>query len=297
MRAALIAVSLALSLGAAHATPSDDLDQAKAVYRTGQYQKALPLFNALLYPPPPKLGRQEDLTDAYVALGVCRYETGDTPGAKREFEQALSLDPSSRIDPLIVTDPTAIQVFNDTKLDVKQRIEAEAARKRRADLAKLRASLIGFEQHSFALNFAPFGFGQFQNKDTAKGIFFATTEGLALGTSVVVYGYLLNTYGFRSTHVPLADGPNVRFLQQVEIGSGVLFLGLWVYSAVDSLRHYKPQVRAAIDEDLLPPELRDPDAKKPRTKRPRAAKPSSWLDHLSPIVTPYGAGIGLAWEN
>ena len=292
MRAALIALVLAIAT-AAHAAPSDDLDAGKAAFRTGQYQKALPILNALLYPPPPKLARPEDLTDAYVALGVCRFETGDTSGAKREFEQALTIDPNSRIDPLIVTDPTAIQAFNETKLDLKKRMDEDAERKRKADLAKIRASLIGFEQHQFTLNFVPFGVGQFQNKDNAKGVFFAATEGAALVASASIWGYLVNKYGIRSTHVPLEDGPNVRFLQQVEIGTGVLFIGLWVYGAIDSYRHYQPQTRATIDDDLLPPELRDPDKKKKRAK----PRPTSLLDHLSPMVTPNGAGIGLSWEN
>jgi tetratricopeptide (TPR) repeat protein len=295
VRLALIAIVLAIG-GVARATPTADFDLAKTAYRNGQYQQALPLFNALLYPPPPKLASQEDLTDAYLALGVCRYETGDTPGAKREFEQALSLDPNSRIDPLIVTDPTAIQTFNETKLDVKKRLDEEAERKRRADIAKLRASLIGFEQNRFGFNFVPFGGGQFQNRDTPKGIFFATTEVLALGTSFGIFGYLVNKYGLRSTNVPREDGANVRFLQQIEIGSGIMFFGLYAYGVYDALRHYKPQVRAAIDEDLLPPELRDPDAKKAKKKPPPKGK-TSLLEHLSPMLTPNGAGIGLSWEN
>ena len=48
---------------------------------------------------------RDELADAYLALGVCRYETGDPAGAKREFEQALSINSDIRIDPLIVTDP------------------------------------------------------------------------------------------------------------------------------------------------------------------------------------------------
>lgn len=297
MRAALILALLVLATSVAPAAPHDDLDVARAAYRKSDYAHALPLFNALIYPPPPKLASQDDQVDVYVALGVCRYETGDTAGAKREFEQALTLDPNSRIDPLIVTDPGVIQVFNETKGEIKKRQDEEADRKRKADLAKLRASLIGFEQHNFALNFVPFGIGQFQNGDKAKGFFFATTEGLALGSSLAIWGYLVNKYGIRSTHVPLDDGPNVRFMQQIEIGSGLLFLGLWAYGAIDAYRHFKPQVRREIDEDLLPPELRDPDAVKKKKKAKTTPKKSSLLEHLSPIVTPNGAGIGLSWEN
>jgi tetratricopeptide (TPR) repeat protein len=281
MRIALIILTLCAAT--ASATPQEELDAAKAAYRRGNYQKALPLFNALLYPPPPRVSGE--LAEVYLALGVCRFETGDHAGASREFEQSLSLNPNAKIDPLIVTDPAVLRAFDDTKLAIKKRLEDEAARKRKADLAKLRASLIGFEQHSFVLNFIPFGIGQFQNHQSTKGVLLAASQGLALLCSVSIWGYLVNRYGIRSDRVPLEEGPQVRLLQQVEIGSGVLFFGLWIAGVVDSLRNYTPQTRAAIDDRLLPPELRDPDA-----------KTTSYLRHITPLWIPSGgAGIGLVW--
>ncbi len=127
MRAALI---ILLLCAVAHATPSDDLDQAKIAYRNGQYSAALPLFNSLLYPDR-KLADVNETADAYLALGVCRYETGDLRGAKREFEAALISNSNVRLDPLIVTDPTALAAFNETRLNFQDQIRAEAERKRR----------------------------------------------------------------------------------------------------------------------------------------------------------------------
>ncbi|CAN5623902.1 hypothetical protein BH11MYX1_BH11MYX1_25580 [soil metagenome] len=290
MRAALIAAVLVF-VGAAHAAPNDELDQAKAAYRGGQYSRALPLFNALLYPPPPKLASPKDLADAYLALGVCRFETGDTPGAKREFDQALSFDTDVRIDPLIISDQTAIDAFNQTRVDREQRTAAEQERKRKADLRKLRESIIGFESHPLYLNFVPFGVGQFQNKQPGKGIAFAASEVVTLTVSASIWIYLVNTYGIRSTRVRADDAVRVRSLQQIEIGSGFAFLGLWVLGAVDAYLHYKPQTRAEIDESLLPPELRDLDKPGPKNKAPQASI------HIVPMLTPDGAGLGLSWEN
>lgn len=288
---------LSMAIATASATPQEELDAAKAAYRKGNYPKALPLFNALLYPPPPRIGGE--LAEIYLALGVCRYETGDHVGATREFEQALSLNPNTKIDPMIITDPGVLQAFDDTKLAIQKRLDDEAARKRKADLAKLRASLIGFEQHSFVLNFVPLGVGQFQNHQTTKGVLFAASEGLALLCSVSIWGYLVNRYGIRSDRVPLEEGPQVRLLQQLEIGSGVVFFGLWIAGVVDSLRNYTPQTRAAIDDRLLPPELRDPDAAAPKKKPPSSPpKSASYLRHITPLWLPTGgAGIGLVWEN
>jgi len=296
VRLALIA-TLAFAATAAQAAPNDELDQARSAYRSAQYSRALPLFNALLYPPPPKLAGKDELADAYLALGVCRYETGDPSGAKREFEQALSFNSEIRIDPLIVTDPTAIDAFNETRVGIQDRIRAEMEAKRRSeDRAKLlaiRQSMVGIETHPLYLTFFPFGVGQFQNEDRPKGVFFAATEGATLITSAAIWGYLVNTYGTRSTHVPLEDAQRVRSLQQLEIGTGFAFFGLYVLGVVDAYVHYKPQTRTAIDESVLPPELRG--LLKPeepvKKKRPKTSL------HVVPMLSPNGAGIGLSWEN
>jgi tetratricopeptide (TPR) repeat protein len=303
VRAALIAlVALAATAHAApsdeprpHATPGDDLDRAREAYRNGEYSVALPLFNALLYPPPPRLASPRELTDAYVALGVCRFETGDPIGAKREFEQALALDPSATIDSLIVSDIAVRQVFNETKLDMRARERAEAEAKHRAELRQIRNGMVGVEPHSLVVALLPFGLGQFQNNQTMKGTIFAASEGVLFVTSLGTWYYLVNEYGIRSTHVPLEDGTTVRHLQQLEIGSGVGFLGLWLWGAIDAYRHYKPQTQVELDESLLPPELRDLD--KPKPKKPAPPKPTSLLEHIVPIVTQSGVGIGLGWEN
>ena len=137
-----------------------------------------------------------------------------------------------------------------------------------------------------------FGVGQFQNKQDAKGAFFAATEGVMLISSVSIWLYLVNTYGIRSTRVGPDDASSVLRLQQTEIGTGFAFLGLWVLGAVDSYLNYKPQTRAEIDDSLLPIELRDLDKPAPKKKLP----PKTSF-HVLPMFVPNGAGIGLAWEN
>jgi len=297
VRVALIAAIVAIA-SIAQAAPNDELDQARSAYRSAQYSRALPLFNALLYPPPPKLASKDELADAYLALGVCRYETGDPAGAKREFEQALSINSEIRIDPLIVTDRTAIDAFDETRIGLQDRIRAEMEAKRRAEdrarLLAIRQSMVGVETHPLYLTFFPFGVGQFQNEDRAKGVFFAATEAATLITSASVWGYLVNTYGIRSTRVPLEDAQRVRSLQQLEIGTGFAFLGLYVLGVVDAYVHYKPQTRTAIDESVLPPELRG--LLKPETAPPPKKKPKTSF-RVVPMLTPDGAGIGLSWEN
>jgi tetratricopeptide (TPR) repeat protein len=298
VRALIVMILLALG-GLAQATPSQDLAKAREHFRNGRFEQALEKYNALLYPFP-QLASADDLADAYIALGVCRFETGDNPGAVREFQRALQIDQNRQLDPLVVTNKKAIELFDDTKTEIRIRAEREAARKREAEererLRKIKASLIGVRDNPYAYNFLPFGVGQFQNGQRAKGAFFLGTELLTVGTSIGIWGYLVNKYGIRSTQVPLEDGPRVRLLQQIEIGTGVAFFGLYVWGVIDANLNYKRQVRTEIDESLLPPELRDIDKKPAAKEKP---KKTSFLRrlHVTPMLSPDSAGIGIGWEN
>jgi tetratricopeptide (TPR) repeat protein len=295
---ALIVVATWIVLGLcaiASATPRDELKAANQAFRAGQYNDARDKYNALLYPDI-QLADSNDLVEAYVNLGVCRLETGDDGGAKREFEKALQIDPNKQLDPLIITNKKAIALFDDTKTDLRVRAEREKNARREAEekerIRKLRASLIGVQGNTKVLIGVPFGAGQFQNGDTAKGAFFLGAGLITFTTSIGIFAYLTNKYGIKSSSVPLEEGPRVRRLQQIEIGTGIAFWGLWLWGAIDAYRHYKPQVRVKLDESLLPPELREtpPPPKKPKEK-------TSY--HLVPMLTPdgTGAGIGIGWEN
>ncbi len=276
------------------ATPREDLASANKAFREGQFLEARDKYNYLLYPKA-QLADTNDLVEAYVNLGVCRLETGDDDGAKSEFEKALELDPNKQLDPLVITNKRAIVLFDDTKADIRTRREREANARREAAeaerLRKLKESLITVRDNPYYLTFVPFGVGQFQNKEVPKGLFFLGAELVTVGTSISIWGYLVNKYGIRSDQVPLDEGPRVRRLQQIEIGTGIAFFGLYLWGVIDANLHYKRQVRTELDESLLPEEL--------RTKPKKRPKKTSVLEriHISPMITPDGAGIGLGWEN
>jgi hypothetical protein len=289
----IAACALLLATSVAFATPRDDLKAANKAFREGQYGDARDKYNALLYPDI-QLADSNDLVEAYVNLGVCRLETGDDPGAKREFEKALQIDPNRQLDPLVITNKKAIALFDDTKADIRVRAEREANAQREAKerqrIRDIKRSMIGVQGNQKLLIGIPFGVGQFQNGDRRKGAFFLGAGLVTFTTSVGIFAYLTNKYGIKSDKVPLDEGPRVRRLQQIEIGTGIAFWGLWVWGAIDAYRHFKPQTRVKLDESLLPPELREnppPPKKKEKTSY-----------HLVPMLTPDGgAGIGIGWEN
>ena len=277
MRVPLVAFAVVALCGVASAVPSEDLDQARKAFRAGKLDLALPLFNALLYPQE-QLANREELTDAYIALGVCRFAAGDVPGAKREFEKALSYDRDRQMDPSAVNMPDAIKLFEETKRELATREFAEAAAEQHArDLA----NTVIVQAHPYALNFVPGG-GQLERHAYLKASLIVGGEVATAAISAGIWGILVNRYGLTNTHVPLADGAHVRLLQQVEIGTGIGFFAIWGYSIVDALVYYRAETkRRATDSDL-------PAAPAPKKK-------TSF--HVVPMLAPNSAGIGIAWEN
>lgn len=295
MRAAVVAVFV-LVAAHAHATPNQQLAAANAAFRSGKFSDALDKYNSLLYPPPPKLADREEITEAYVNLGVCRVDAGDLEGAKREFEKALGLDPNRQLDPLLVTNKEAIRLFDDTKADLRNR-ERDAAAKQalaqaNAEREALRKGLVVYESHNFYLNFIP-PFGQLQNDEPAKAIAFGSAEVVTLATSVTIWAYLADKYGINNQHlmVDRQTAQSIRTMQELEVGAGIAFLAVYAWASYDAYRHYKPLRRVTLDEKVIQEQL-DLELQK------RKAKPPKTSFHLVPMITPNGgAGIGVGWEQ
>ncbi|MGH9888592.1 MAG: hypothetical protein ACREBE_23870 [bacterium] len=296
---AVVMLVLAAVAPAAQASPAQDLDRARFSFREHDYDSAMKLATYLLYPDE-KLAAPADLVEAHVILGASNFETGHRIEAKNEFEKALQIQPDKMLTDKLFSEG-AIRLFDETKVDIEARAERDAQLRKLADererIRKYRESLVFVEKRSFVINFAPFGAGQFQNKQPWRGILFAAGQGLTGGISVGVFLYLSGKYGLVAK-VPLPEVTRVKELQQVEIGTGIAFFAIYAWGVVDALLNYKPTVQ--IEGDSLPPSLRD--LPQDRTIKPPAkppAKKTSALDrlHLHPLIAPDVAGIGLTWEN
>jgi len=292
-------VTLALAVAAARlaqASPAQDLDRARFSFREHDYDSAMKLATYLLYPDE-KLAAPADLVEAHVILGASNFETGHRAEAKTEFERALQIQPDKSLTDLLFSEG-AIRLFDETKADIEARAERDAQLRKLADererIRRYRESLVVVEKRTFVVNFAPFGAGQFQNKQPVRGLLFAAGQAITGGISAGAFLYLAGKYGLNAA-VPLADGQSARRMQQIEIGAGVAFYAIYAWSVVDALLNYKPSVQIQGDDSLLPP--LPPDQRRP--PRPPASKKTSLRDrlHLRPMISPETAGIGLSWEN
>jgi hypothetical protein len=92
----------------------------------------------------------------------------------------------------------------------------------------------------------------------------------------------VSAYGYGGS-VPTAEAASARRLQQLEIGAGAAFLGLYAWGVIDALLHYRPRAQVQGDDSLLPADLRAPPPTESRL-------------HLGPTLLPGGAGAALTWE-
>jgi len=290
VRASVILVLAVLS-ATAHADPRRDLDKAITTFKAKDWQSAAQQLNFLLRPQP-QLASASDLVEAYVLLGVCHYEMGNRDRAKIEFEAALALQPDKSLDSLLFSEG-AIRVFDETKRELQERAKRDTedrkVRERLKAIDDYLKSRVIYETHPFYMNFFPFGLAQLQNKEPRKAVLFALGHTVTGIPSLGIWLYLATKYGLDST-VPPTDAQRVRNLQQIEIATGIGFLGLYAWSVIDAYIHYKPRVQIKADDSLLPPELREP------LQQPKKTSLRDRL-HLGPIITPNGAGIGLSLET
>ncbi|HUQ04416.1 MAG TPA: hypothetical protein VM261_18075 [Kofleriaceae bacterium] len=282
--ATVVVVVAALVAGAAPAaaTPADEMNTARDAFRRRDWQAAMPVLSSLLYPTP-RLSSEEDLYEAHLLLGMCAFESSDRLTATREFEEAIALQLKRKLGTGVFPDD-AIALYEERRaaLEEKYRLDAEKRELalEREKYRRLIEAMVVVEKRDYYVNFIPFGAGQFQNKQTTKGVIFASAQGVTGALSAGIWMYLVGSYGL-SGKVPNEDANDVRFLQQVEIGSGAVFLGLAAWGIVDALVNYKPTVVRKPDESLLPPGMKP------------ASKPTTLL---APTPLPGGAGVVMSWE-
>jgi tetratricopeptide (TPR) repeat protein len=293
VRRALISLALVVS-ATALASPTDELDHARSSFRSHNCDSAAKSLSFLLYPKE-QLALAGDLLEAHEMLGACNADAGRLQEAKDEFEKALQLDPTAKLDSNFFS-TGAQRLFDEARSDLEQRRAKEAEirklQEERERLKKIRENLVLVETHHYYQNFMPFGFGQFQNGDYTKGFMFAAGQGLAVSGSFGIWLYLVRKYGVNCPHcVTLDDADTVRHLQEAQVGLGIAAIALYGWSVIDAVRHYKANVR--LDDSQLPPDLlRDLDKSKKKQRTSLRER-----IQIVPMLTPDGAGIGIGWEN
>jgi hypothetical protein len=137
------------------------------------------------------------------------------------------------------------------------------------------------ERRPIGLAFVPFGVGQFNNGDNAKGVAFLGSQA-ALGlTSLVLY--VINRDD------GLTTGKKSTALEAVQIGTGAAFWGSVLWGILDASLRWRPE--RVLSERVDEPPSTTPGTPPPAVPPPAAPRPPG------PSVPRVGIGpAGLSFE-
>lgn len=263
--------ALVLILAAANAAaPTVELERGRAAYARGEWSRTIELVRPLLYPEL-RLETEGQVAEAHRMLGVAYLFEKQNEPARQEFRKLLQLRPDYRFDALL-DPPQVVDFFNgilrESEAELAEvqarRRQEELQRRREADaLARAKAGPTVVEKrlvrNSFAVNFIPFGAGQFQNGQRGKGWGFLLGEAALAATSVGALTANFALYGFsyrlpcRTPDDPSAGGCTIdRSAQQrsetlikVQVVSGALFFAAAAWGIADAILNFRPETPMA----------------------------------------------------
>ena len=250
---------------------AEELRRGKISFDRGEYGRAIEILRPLLYPDI-RLESEGQIVQTYRMLGVAEVFQGHNEVAAQEFRKLLQVRPAYRFDPLL-DPPQVVDLFNGVlraheaevaTLEARQR-EATLARQRdREECEKLRAGPTVIEKrfgrNSLAVNFVPFGAGQFQNGHRIKGWTFLTVEALLAAVSVAAFSTNFALYGTSPTrkcqrdtgaapcppeYIDHTDENRSRWLLRTQVASGAAFFVAVAWGIADALYYFRPEIPLA----------------------------------------------------
>jgi hypothetical protein len=282
-------------------SPAEAFERGRTAFSRGEYQRAIDILRPLLYPDI-RLETEGEVVQAHRMLGVSSLFENQPDEARREFRKLLELRPDYRFDPLL-DPPRVVDFFNGVLADEKEELAAiEAARRKRdaeaaaarqareAERLRAETGLIYHYQHrAFAVNFIPFGAGQFQNGQRRKGWTFLGVEAALAGASLAAFTTNFALYGVAprrrctvaTTPCPVdkldhSDEATSTNLLRVQLVSGGLFFAVAIWGVIDAIQNYQADVLTGVE---------------PAPRRPQAARDGGRF-RLS--ASPFG--VGAEWR-
>lgn len=225
----------------------DDPELAKALayYERGEFQRAAADLSGLVEHP--RLSAPERAR-ARESLGVSYYVLGRMLEARRQFTALLEADPAYQPDPLYVA-PEIVAFVAEVRRGVAARAATAPTEARLAPPVTAAAQpLVRPRLDSgsavplmapielSAVDFLPFGAGQFRRGHTGRGVTLAVVEGLFLAGNVGLYYYRRCSLKACDDHYyPQASVDQARHLQTYQLIAGSLFVATAVLGVADGI--------------------------------------------------------------
>ena len=257
----MIALLVAVALAAGPQSP--ELKRARDQLEYGAFAEAAATARAWIAAHPAAEG--DDAVEAHRILGFSELKLGHEPAAREAFHDLLVQDPDYALDPFLV-EPKMVEFFDAVKrasdpelapIRERRRIEREQARA--AEEAARVPRVVRVREHLYLLNWMPFGAGQYQNGDRAKGTAIAAAE---VTLAVVNLGAILfhneiaedrgrrcspsQTAGCSRPPYTDSDRRLLSRTDAVKYVAAGLFWAVYAYGVVDAHLHYVPRVETEL---------------------------------------------------
>ena len=244
--------------------PSEQFDRAKVAYDRNEYARVIALVRPLLYPSI-QLNSQEQVVEAHRLLGIAFFKTRDETQAEREFSILLNSNPDFHLDRLV--DGAEVAQFVDrirqhmedelrrVKELERQREEEQKKRREREEEERRKHPIyvdreVRLIEHPFAINFFPFGAGQFQNGERRKGYTFLISEGVLAAASLSIWVAEQELYPNGRGSLKNDSQSVATTLQVARLTTGVGFYALWALGVYDAIKHWVPMTKVYVPSPM-----------------------------------------------
>lgn len=260
--------------------PGARLERAKQAYSRGEYQLLRPLLQPTVEPESAfdTIDREIEARQLY-GVGLFFEAQQTTKRAerrdlldrtRRQFLTILRQNPDHELDPLNYP-ASVVEVFETVREDNAEEL-AELKRQREGDGGEVETETFYVERNTrkrwFAINFAPFGMGQFQNGNRLAGILFASSQASMLALNGIAYVGTQRAdtnedglYTAQGADSEFAVARSWRNVQWIALGT---FGALYLWSTIDGIARYESEDVRIRSLDEPPPEL----SAAPRAPRP-----------------------------
>ncbi|MCG3171932.1 MAG: hypothetical protein GMKNLPBB_00073 [Myxococcota bacterium] len=309
----VLALLLAFSIPA-RADTQDAWLEAVAYYDAGQYKSAVGALENLLQSG--SLADPARIKEALELLGAAYFYLDDREAAREPFTRLLIQNPDHELDPVRYPPPMRAfyaRIREEKKAELDSLIEErkrqdeikrkmlEAERARQAERRKVYIDRV-YRENLYALNFFPFGVGQFQNQQPAKGWIFLSIQTAGLAANISGYAVaeaLRNKRGFYNTAPPPGANPasftpdhdKAKLARGFQWGGLVVFLAGYAAGVTDSLLNYQSTIKLQ-ERNLGGGDQTAPSPARPGPAAPAPpASPASKPDPSSPAGESPSSGI------
>lgn len=251
--------------------PGERLDRAEQAFQNGEFRRITRLLEPALEPTA-EFDEEQSRIRARELLGVgfffvAQRATGDDrrdalmEKSREQFLELLRERPDYELDSLIFPEG-AVEVFESVKRDHSDELaEIRAAKQATGGAVSSGGAEPIYierevERNLYLWNFVPGGAGQFQNRDTVKGVLLGSGQVAAVGVHAFSVFRIQSVCPGLSCW-PRADVERARFWRSVQYFAWGGFGLLYGISVVDALLNYTPREVHIRTRDKPPPELSD----------------------------------------